>query len=170
MKSTLLGAAGALVLASAASSLLAAPPSISSAGRVFLSNAIKGDNSEIMLGKIAERKGATNQARQFGRTLVADHTQARNEAAGDARTLGMSPPTAATPKAMAERNKLDGLSGAAFDREFARYMINDHEKAIAVFRKETKSPDGTLANLAQGSLPTLEKHLHMAQALAAGGK
>ena len=56
-------AAAAAVLALAAPAL--AQPRTTPAG-AFLATAIKGDNSEIMLGQLAEQRGATARTRQFG--------------------------------------------------------------------------------------------------------
>ncbi len=60
----------------------------------------------------------------------------------------------------------DTLSGAQFDRAFVSHMIKGHEKAINKF--ETASAnlvDSDLKKYADKTLPTLRKHLEMAQEL-----
>ena len=47
--------------------------------RAFLDKALKGDNSEIMLGRLAADHAGSQAVRDFGNTLVRDHTQARNQ-------------------------------------------------------------------------------------------
>ncbi len=58
-----------------------------------------------------------------------------------------------------------GLNGSEFDREFARYMVQDHEKDISKFKNEASSGRGAVPQLAERTLPTLDKHLHMAESL-----
>jgi len=58
------------------------------------------------------------------------------------------------------------MSGVAFDREFVSYMVEDHRKDIADFKKEASNDKGPADRLAQKQLPTLEKHLKIAQSLS----
>jgi putative membrane protein len=58
------------------------------------------------------------------------------------------------------------LSGNAFDKEFVRYMVKDHTKDIAMFQNEAKNGAGEASELAQKTVPVLQKHLETAQALA----
>lgn len=130
----------------------------------FLTQAMKGDNSEMMLGRLAMQRGATAQTRQFGSTLVTDHGKAKMQVAALARKMGVPRTDAVMPEASAEKVKLDRLHGRAFDNEFARYMVDDHQKDIAKFEAESKRPrDGQVAQLAASTLPTLRKHLAMAK-------
>lgn len=73
-----------------------------------------------------------------------------------------------TPEAQQEMTKLQKLSGSEFDKEFARLMVKDHEKDIAEFKKEAASGKGSVQNFASQSLPTLEEHLRIAEALKMG--
>lgn len=133
----------------------------------FLTDAMKIDNAEIKVGKLAEAKGGTADVRNFGQMLVTDHTQAKQDASNAATALGVTPTDEATPADEAEYNKLNTLSGAAFDREFAKAMVSGHKKAIAEFQAQAKGSDKT-ATLAQQELPTLKKHLQTAQSLQQG--
>jgi putative membrane protein len=161
-KVTLLAAAGLAGLAITGVAL-AAP------AQDFLKKAIQGDNSEMRLGALAAQKGASAGLRDFGRTLQTDHAKAKQDAVAVARTVGMAPPSDMTPEASAEYGKLKGLSGAAFDHEFASYMVKDHKKDIADFESQAKSGDARTATLAKQTLPSLRKHLTMAERLSAAG-
>jgi putative membrane protein len=130
----------------------------------FLHDAIQGDNSEMTLGAMAADRGASMGVRQFGRQLQRDHADARRDAVGVARSLGVSVPADMTPEARSERIRLQRLSGRAFDREFARYMVQDHRMDIAKFEQQAAGR-GAAAALAQRTLPTLRSHLRMAMAL-----
>lgn len=112
-------------------------------------------------------QGSTAQVRTFGSTLTSDHSAARVQASALARSIGMTPPTQMAPEAREEMRKLQHLHGRAFDREVRRYMINDHQKDIAEFAAQVRSGDRRTADLAKIQLPTLRKHLRMAEAIPA---
>jgi putative membrane protein len=135
--------------------------------RQFLEDAIKGDNSEATLGRLIAARGYSAQVRSFGNTLTRDHTRARAQASAVARSIGMRPPTAMMPEARSEMRKLQRLRGRAFDREVRRYMINDHRKDIASFERQVRTGDRRTASLAQSQLPTLRKHLRIAESIRA---
>jgi putative membrane protein len=59
-----------------------------------------------------------------------------------------------------EMNKLSGLSGDAFDREYINLMVKDHESAVKDFEKaSTKAKDPDVRAFATKTLPTLREHL-----------
>ena len=61
-------------------------------------------------------------------------------------------------------DRLSRLTGAKFDRAYARDMVADHQKDIAAFKREANSgqnPD--IKNFASQTLPTLEDHLKQAR-------
>jgi putative membrane protein len=131
----------------------------------FVTNAIQGDMAEVQIGQLAETKGASDGVRNFGQMLAMDHDNAKAAALNVANSLGVTPPTAPKPEAQDEYNKLSSLSGAAFDAEFVRAMIADHQKDIQEFQDEASSGNGPASKMASDQLPTLQKHLAAAQAL-----
>jgi putative membrane protein len=84
-----------------------------------------------------------------------------------ARELGVRPPTGIMPEARAEQRKLERLHGRAFDREVRRYMVHDHQEDIAKFEAQARHGDRRTARLAREQLPTLRKHLRIAESLRA---
>jgi putative membrane protein len=143
-----------------------AAPAYAAAPRAFVIDAIKADNSEIMLGQMAKQQASSRNVRDFGQTLVTDHTQAKQQMSSVANELDVTLPTGPTDEAQKEQRKLSALQGPAFDREFVRYMIKDHKMDIGRFRWQTRTDRGPAGRMASQQLPTLEKHLHMAQSLA----
>ena len=60
----------------------------------------------------------------------------------------------------------NSLSGADFDRAFAKHMVAGHEKAIRKFEAASASlQDADLKEYAENTLPVLREHLRMAQSL-----
>ena len=147
--------------------VIASPSAATSRGASFLKEAMQGDNSEMTLGSIAARRGASTGVRDFGRMLSTDHRQGKAQAAAVARRLHVPVTNEIAPEAIAERAKLSRLRGRSFDREFARYMVDDHHKDIAKFSAEASSRDpAPVVELARQTLPVLRKHLATAERLA----
>lgn len=158
--------AGSILLAAAAMPLAAHADS----PREFLTKALQGDNSEIMLGNLAATQARDPAVRDYGRTLVRDHSQARNEVLDVGGRFGIRPTREMAPEARDERDRLAGMRGHDFDREFIRYMVDDHRKDIGDFRDEAREHHGPVSDLAARQLPTLHQHLSMAQSLDHGGR
>ena len=136
--------------------------------REFLTNALAGDNSEIMLGNLAADRARNPAVRDFGRTLVSDHTQARSEVLDVGRRFGLRSSREIAPEAREERDRLAGMRGREFDREFVRYMVDDHRKDVGEFRDEAREHHGAVSDLAARQLPKLREHLRMAHSLSNG--
>ncbi|HKQ45493.1 MAG TPA: DUF4142 domain-containing protein [Rhizomicrobium sp.] len=133
--------------------------------REFLFQAQRGANSEIMLGRLAAEQARSPAVRQYGETLASDHVQARYEIRALGRRFGVWRSREITAEARETRDRLQSLRGREFDREFVRFMVDDHRKDIAEFREEAREGHGAVSDLARAQLPTLRSHLRMAIAL-----
>lgn len=132
----------------------------------FLSDAIKGDNSEIKLGTLAAEKGGSAAIKAYGKMLADDHGAHKTKLVAIAQPLKMSVPDGMTASADVEYLKLKVLSGSSFDKEFASHMVADHKDDIAKYEKEVARNDPATVKLAKATLPTLRKHLKTAQSLS----
>jgi putative membrane protein len=144
---------------------LSSTPLMAQSAKTFVTDAIRGDVSEVKLGRLAEKIGASEGVRGFGRTLDTDHTKAGEEAITMAVALGVEPPADPKPEAQAKFLALSTMSGPAFDREFLRYIIEGHEDDIRRFQAEADANDGDVSAMARKQLAVLRKHLATAQAL-----
>jgi putative membrane protein len=159
-----------LLAAVAAGSLLcaASPGFAKDNGQKFIAKAIQGNMAEVQMGQLAQQKGSSDGVKQFGKTLETDHSQANQTATAAAGSISVTPPTRPSKMQQAMYDKLNKLSGPQFDRQFASSMVKDHKKDIAEYQKEAKRKDGQVSDYAKQSLPTLQKHLQLAQSLAKG--
>jgi putative membrane protein len=148
-----------------ATAILASAPAIAASPAHFLKDAIQGDYSEAVLGRYIRAHGGTAQVRNFGAMLNRDHSNGLIQAKAGARREHLSIPSAMKPEASAELRKLRHLSGARFDREVRRYMIDDHREDIAKFREQARSGDRATAAFARATVPVLHRHLAMAEAI-----
>jgi putative membrane protein len=145
--------------------LVVSTSAVSAPPQQFLTDAIKGDNSEAALGRVIAARGYTAHVRSFGRTLTRDHNNARAQAAALARSYGMRPPTSMMPEARTEMRLLDRLRGRAFDREVRRFMVAGHRKNIAIFERQVRNGDRRTSSLARAQLPVLRTHLRIAESI-----
>ncbi|MGB6352290.1 MAG: DUF4142 domain-containing protein [Pseudolabrys sp.] len=130
----------------------------------FIKAAIQGDIAEIDAGKLAQEKGQSDAVKQFGAMLVKDHAEHKAKAEEIASQLGVTPPTGSGFGEKATYAKLKLLSGASFDKSFAKSMVSDHQNDIKEYKKEASKSDAA-GQLAKDTLPVLQKHLQAAQQL-----
>ncbi len=104
----------------------------------FLTNASQGNYDEIQLGKLAEEKATNPAVKAFGRRMVTDHTRLTEKMKPYADSWGISAPDALSSDAQKEYNKLQGLSGKDFDKEYISDMVTDHSHDLDAFTKEVK--------------------------------
>jgi putative membrane protein len=131
---------------------------------------------EIEAGKLASTKGQHPKVRQYGNRLVRDHTQDDQRVTAFAKQRELSLDSAAQAQNAEQRasmqkhqalmEKLDGLSGAEFDREFLNAMATGHEQVITQVRDaRTQVQDPQLRALIDRLLPQLEQHRNTAKRL-----
>jgi putative membrane protein len=145
--------------------VLVASPAAAKPAREFMNDAVQGDRSEATLGRLIHSRGHSPAVRAYGSILARDHSRAHMQALSLARRMRLSITDTMMPEARRELTKLQRMKGRAFDREVRRYMIDDHTKDIAEFRSQARHGDRQTAELARQTLPVLEKHLRMAEAL-----
>lgn len=134
------------------------------AGKTFITKAIQGNLAEVQMGQLAQERSQNSDVKAFGQQLVTDHKAANSKATAVANDMGVTPPEEPSKKQQADYEKLAKLPGDAFDKQFVRHMVMDHKKDISEYKADSKKKDPT-ASYASDSLPTLQKHLEMAQSL-----
>lgn len=130
----------------------------------FLTEAIQGDLAEVKMGELAQQKGGSDRVKEFGQTLVKDHGDHSKTLQQFGQQVGITLPSEPSAKQKAEHDRLGKLTGAQFDREFAKLMVDDHRKDIAKYQAEAKK-SGPIGTMAKQTISTLQHHLQMAQEL-----
>lgn len=99
--------------------------------------------------------------------MVDEHTKMLEEGKKLAQSKGVKPPADTDKKHQAALKKLEGLSGAEFDRAYMRQMVQDHQEVLQLAQKTAQSTkDAELkAHLEKGA-PHIQEHLDMAQKLS----
>ena len=141
-----------------------ATKSVSSHDRTFIKEAAVGGLYEVQAGQIAAQKATSAEVKQLAQHIVTDHTQANDKLKAIAQAKGVDVPAALDAKHQKKLDQLNKLSGAEFDREYARMMVSDHKEDIKKFQKEAQSGgDPDLKQFASSTLPALNQHLSMAE-------
>ena len=139
---------------------------VSDMDRTFLSKVAITNTAEVQVGQLATSKGGSQAVKDFGDMMVRDHTDAQGKLRTIAGSISLSAPDSVDAKHKALKEKLEKLSGAAFDKEYAAAMVNGHKEAISLFEQQASSgTNGQLKNFASTMLPTLKAHLEAAQKL-----
>ena len=132
--------------------------------RRFVTKTADGNNDEVALAKLAAEKATNPDVRNFAQKLVDDHTAMGTELTDLAGQKNVKLDKDNDKDRAYKR--LSKKSGDEFDREFVEHMIDEHEKDIKMFEKEsTDAKDAELREFASKNLAHLREHLAMAQNL-----
>lgn len=131
--------------------------------QTFLREAAAGGKAEVLLGKLAAQKGSTADVKAFGQRMVTDHTKAGDELQTLAVRKSIPLPASVEPKQQATYDRLEKLSGLAFDQAYMDDMTADHVHDVDAFKQAANSSDADVAEFARRTLPTLEEHLKEAR-------
>ncbi|HEY2895449.1 MAG TPA: DUF4142 domain-containing protein [Pirellulales bacterium] len=132
----------------------------------FIKEAGTSDMLEIEAAKIAEQKGNADE-KKFAEQMVTDHTKTSSEL----KSMVPDKLKSALPNALDEssQKKLRQLQDAKADnfaKEYDPMQVSAHKDAVSLFERYAKGGDDPkLKDWAGKTLPALQHHLEMAQAL-----
>jgi putative membrane protein len=133
----------------------------------FINDAAPGGMAEVELGKLAVSKAQNAQVKSFGQKMIDDHSKAGDELKKLAAQKKVTLPPDVMPKHNELMDKLSKLSGADFDKEYVKAMVEAHEKDVAAFENASKTAaDADVKAFATKTLPTLKMHLEMIKDIA----
>ncbi|HXS69418.1 MAG TPA: DUF4142 domain-containing protein [Candidatus Polarisedimenticolia bacterium] len=161
--------AGGLIVAGllAATRVGAADTSLSSKGSSFVKEASEGNQAEIATAQLAQQKSQNPQVKDLAQMIQNDHQQAQEKLQTIAQTHGMALDQKPTFTQRREQSKLEKLTGADFDQQYTKDMLEDHVKDIKKFQKASQNlEDADVKQYAQETLPTLQSHLQHAESAA----
>ena len=134
----------------------------------FVNKATIAGKTEVILARLALKNSQADDVHTFAKQMIKDHGEANVQLASIAKSKNLSVPAHIDAKHRAVVESLRTQTGAAFDAAYAKQMVADHEEAVALFKSAASANmDPDLGAFAQKTLPTLEHHKSMADALAA---
>jgi putative membrane protein len=129
--------------------------------RAFMKKAAKAGMKEITVSQAVMNNLSNADLKAFAQQMVTDHTAANNDLMALAQQKGVELPAKDESSLSEDWMKKTG----DVDRKYVKEMVSDHEEAVKLFEKATKSNDPDVAAFAQKTLPILQHHLMMAQDL-----
>ncbi len=134
--------------------------------KLFVQKATEGGIAQVQLGRLAVQKGGP-EVKEFAQKMIDDHTAMNKDMANVADSIGTMLPRKMNKEDQAEYDKLNGLSGDNFDKEYILYVAKAHREDMRNFRMEVSvaSDPGLQAEVAKAATMTRE-HLMMLTKLA----
>jgi putative membrane protein len=130
-------------------------------------NMAQANMAEVELGKLAADKASGDEVKKFGRQMVEDHGKQLDEVKKLAQGKNVQLPDHPAKKHQSAMKKLQGLSGADFDRAYMQQMVKDHEDTLKQLESiAKKSDDLEVKAAAEKAVPKVKEHLQMAQQMA----
>jgi putative membrane protein len=147
---------------------LTAHAAVTDQDKQFLATVSQGGLNEIKLSELAESNATNPEVKAFAHKMVVEHTALGAKMKPFADAWGIAPPAALDADHQAEYDKLSGLSGADFDKEYMAAMDKDHHLALDLFTAEASSTTDAKFKVAvmQGK-SAVSAHTHMADSLSA---
>jgi putative membrane protein len=133
----------------------------------FAVEAASGGLMEVELGKIAQEKATNPRIKDFGAMMVKDHSDANDQLKNLAQQKNITLPADVSDKQRKDIDDLNKKTGKDFDKAYMSMMLDDHKKDIKKFEKAGNDlKDADVKSFAMKTLPTLQKHLDSAKAIA----
>jgi len=135
----------------------------------FVMEAAMGGLMEVQAGQLAQQNAKSQRVKDFGGMMVTDHTKANDELRSYASGHGINLSDSLSASMQKHINAMKNMKGSAFDKHYVSMMVEDHQKDVAKFKKEsTSADDAQLKTWATNTLPVLQKHLDSIQAIKKG--
>ena len=140
----------------------------SSSDAAFMTQLAEGDLAEADAGKLAAQKSNTAAVKEFGQAMARDHSRNGNDLKAIAASRGVMLPTSVTAQHADAKTRLESLSGANFDREYANGQVQAHEKTVKLLQDEIiNGQDQAVKDFATQTLQVVNQHLDEARQLQA---
>lgn len=134
------------------------------ADTTFIRQAIRGNALEMRLGRVAQSRTDDSAVEDFARRMVTEHGSMSQQWATLARNSRVTVDTDLGPAEEQTVERLERLSGDAFDRAYIGDMIRYHERDLAAFQQAAataQSPE--VRRLATSGTTTIREHLALAR-------
>lgn len=141
-------------------------PNATSMDNMFFADTAITNMTEIQEAQAALNQSQNPQVKHFAQTMIDDHTQAEHQLKDLAQSKGAMLPRTIDSTHMDMVNHLESLQGMAFDHQYIQDQLAGHKAAITETQHEADTGnDADVKSFAQQLLPTLQKHLQMAEHL-----
>ncbi len=139
---------------------------VSSNGEKFMTEAAQGGMMEVALGKLAATKAAAPEVKAFGQRMVVDHGKAGEELKALAAKKKIELPAEMSGGMKETVDRLSKLSGAEFDKEYVKLMVDDHDEDLEAFQDQADdAKDADVKAFAAKYAPVIKSHYESIKAI-----
>ena len=132
-----------------------------------IDNAAKMNLAVQKVADLAQQKAQNPELKQFAQTLKQDHQKWQQDLERIAQKHNVTLRTTVDEKCQQEISKLEALSGAEFDKEFAKGSIEGHAMAVAQLQQASSAvQDQDVKQYAQKLLAKLKEHQRTSRQVA----
>jgi putative membrane protein len=138
----------------------------------FLTNAHEVGTFEVEAAKLAQKKSQDAKVKDFAAMMIADHTTMGKDVESLSAQKNITLPVGMGDDLKKKWDKLNDLTGKAFDKEYADVNVKGHKETIDKFEKAYKNNDNSpeVQQLAATALTKLKAHKDHADMLKDGMK
>jgi putative membrane protein len=132
--------------------------------------AVTANAVDVDAGKAALKKTTSDSVKHFAEMMIRDHSTVIKQATDLAKKLGVTPEDNETSRTLKSdgkttREKLNNLSGAAFDKAYVDNEVAYHEAVLSVLDKTLipNTSNAELKKLLETARPIISSHLDHAK-------
>lgn len=151
--------------------------------RRFAEQAMMANKAEVQLGELAGQRAQSAAVKAFAQMMVRDHTKGLNDLKQAVKGQGVDEPSRLDAKHQALYDRLSALSGAEFDREYMKAMVEGHREVQDMIDDramqtpaaqgtsggrpaENSQLDAAVNQWASQKLPGVKQHLQRAEQIS----
>jgi len=163
-----LGAAGVVCAGAMGQAAVTALKPTTRQDNMFLMIASEGGLMEVQFGQLAVQRASSAEVRVFGQKMVDDQNLLNEKIKPVATAHILAAPEHLNRFDQAEFDKLGGLSGPDFDKEYLTVVMADQENELHQYRRAAAiTSDAALKAAAQEGVKVLFEHKGKVEKLAA---
>jgi len=133
----------------------------------FLIKASSCTHAAINISKLADKHAASPKVKEFAAMAVKEHQQLFDKLAEIIKNRKIGVVAGLEKDTKADMDRLSKLEGSDFDREYLKWIIQTHKKAIPMVEAQIENgKDADSVAFAKEALPKIKEHLKHAEALA----
>jgi putative membrane protein len=133
----------------------------------FIARAISCEVAEVKFAERALKQSSNEDVKKLAQKVIEQHMKMRDMLLEKAKDMKVAVVEGFEKSHRDTFEKLAKLEGKDFDREYLRYLVEDHEKGMKMYEKWAKDArDATLRDIAGRAQLTAKDHLEQARQLS----
>lgn len=135
--------------------------------QTYVTQSLNSNKFEIAAATLAQQKAPSSQVKQYASRMITEHSALGVDLTDLARSMELVIPGNLEATEQANINVLGLLTGAAFEAEYIRLMVQYHQANLTLYQNVSSKngvPAADLRNFASNKIPMLEAHLAEAKA------